>query len=1024
MNIARPAPFILLWLLSAACSLFALDPTKHISQYAHTAWRMQDGVFSGSPNAIAQTTDGYLWIGMQSGLARFDGVRFVPWSPVDGSRLPSSRVKSLLAARDGSLWIGTMTGLSRWKDGTLINYVATPGSIENILEDHEGTIWVVRANTADADGALCRVMQTRLRCYGKADGIPLSYAVSLADDKLGNLWIAGGSTLVRWKPGSFSTYVPARLNPVETFNGVEALAPTREGDLWVGMVQSGRGLGLQRFARDAWKPFVTPELDGSTLDVTSLMLDCENSLWIGTLSHGIYRIHHRKVDHFGSADGLSSDSVNNFYEDREGNLWVATSKGIDSFHDFRVASFSTREGLTADQVNSVLATRDGTVWIGNFHSLDSLHQGRVSSIQARTGLPGRQVTSLLEDRSGRLWVGVDKDLAVYKDGHFSRIRKPDGGRMGAVVAMTEDVDGNIWAEAFGNPGELFRIQDFTIREELSESQVPPANALAADPQGGIWLGLASGDLARYRHHRLETFHLNRAPREGRVRQILVNSDGSVLGATESGLIGWRNGKMRTLTVGNGLPCDVIYGLIFDREAELWLYTPCGLIAIPDEQLRSWWDQPDAKLNVRLFDAFDGAQPLASPFRPNASRSPDGRLWFVNEHVLQMIDPNHLDLNPIRPPVHVEEIVADRKRYLPREDLQLPARTRDLEIDYAALSFVIPQKVRFRYKLEGRDDDWQQAGTRRQAFYNELRPGKYRFHVIACNNDGVWNDEGAALDFSVAPAAYQTAWFRAACILSGFFIIWVFYRLRTRQIEAAISTRFEERLAERTRLARELHDTLLQTIQGSKMILDNLLDPPAVSGGPREVMGRLSSALAQALLELRTSLNSLRSSTATGNDLAEAFRRAVDDCADRGVVNIAFIVEGTTCEMYPIVRDEIYRIGHEAIRNACQHSGADRIEVQLSYGEKLVFSVQDNGRGIDPEVAAHGKNDHFGLQGMRERAKRSGGSLTISSLIDSGTKLELVIPGDKAFLNGRPTWRMLLMKIRRNLPGTDWRSDID
>jgi signal transduction histidine kinase/ligand-binding sensor domain-containing protein len=1023
MHIPKRLPLILLWLLSAAYSLSALDPTKHISQYAHTAWRMQDGVFSGSPNAITQTEDGYLWIGTQSGLMRFDGVRFVPWTPTDGNRLPSSRVKSLLGARDGSLWIGTMVALAHWKNGHLITYAATAGSVEAILEDRAGTIWIARANSADAEGPLCRIVETRLRCYGKTDGIPLSYAVSLADDNMGNLWIAGGSTLARWKPGSSSTYVPPRLNPTETFNGVQALAPRPEGALWVGMVQSGPGLGLQQLVDGAWKPFVTAELDGSTLDVTALILDRDNSLWIGTLSEGIYRIHNRRVDHFGSADGLSGDSVNNFHEDREGNLWVATSKGIDSFRDFRVASFSTREGLTADQVNSVLASRDGTIWIGNFHSLDSLHQGIVSSIQARNGMPGRQVTSLLEDRTGRLWVGVDKELSVYKDGHFSRISRPDGSPIGAVVAITEDVEGNIWAEAFGNPGELFRIQNFKIHEELSDSQVPPADTVAADPQGGIWLGLASGDLARYRHHRLETFHLNRAPRDGPVRQILVNPDGSVLGATESGLIGWRNGKMQTLTVGNGLPCDVIYSLISDKKAELWLYTPCGLIAIPDEQLRSWWDHPDARLAFRLFDAFDGAQPLASPFRPNAFRSPDGRLWFANEHVLQMIDPSRLDLNPIQPPVHVEEIVADRHSHSPQETLRLPPHTRDLQIDYTALSFVVPQKVRFRYKLEGRDANWQEAGTRRQAFYSDLRPGKYRFHVIACNNDGVWNNKGATLDFTVLPTVYQTAWFRVACTLTGLFVVWALYRLRKHQIEAAISTRFEERLAERTRLARELHDTLLQTIQGSKMIVDDLLDPPAVSGRPRELMGRLSSALAQAALELRTGLNSLRSATAAGNDLEEALRRTEGDCASRGFRNIEFIVEGTARQMHPIVRDEIYRIGHEAIRNACQHSGADQIEVRLSYGQNLVFSVHDNGRGMDQEVAAHGKTDHFGLQGMRERAKRSGGTLVISTSDHSGTRLQLVIPGDKVFSREGWGWRTFLMKIMRNPRGTNCGSDI-
>jgi signal transduction histidine kinase len=389
----------------------------------------------------------------------------------------------------------------------------------------------------------------------------------------------------------------------------------------------------------------------------------------------------------------------------------------------------------------------------------------------------------------------------------------------------------------------------------------------------------------------------------------------------------------------------------------------------------------------------------------------------------MVDTAHLASNLIAPRVHIEEIIVDRQNQSPQQGIRLPSHTRDLEIDYTALSFAIPQKMRFRYKLEGRDEGWQDAGTRRQAFYSDLGPGKYRFHVIACNNDGVWNDKGATVDFSVLPAVYQTAWFRVACVLTGMFIFWAFYRLRTYQIHAAISTRFEERLAERTRLARELHDTLLQTIEGSKMIVDDLLDPPAVSGRPREVMGRLSGALAQALFEIRTSLNSLRNATASGNDLAEAFRRAADDCANRGVTNIEFIVEGTAREMRPIVRDEIYRIGHEAIRNACQHSDAERIEVRLSYGDNLVFSVRDNGRGIDPEVTSQGKNDHFGLQGMRERARQCSGTLTISSSKESGTRVELMIPGNRVFLSGHPTWRTLLMKIRRNLPGTNWRADI-
>ena len=574
----------------------------------------------------------------------------------------------------------------------------------------------------------------------------------------------------RWRHGfplqtnSVDTYVPAALNPAENFNGAVALAGGPDGSVWVGLVHAGKGGGLQQLAQGTWRPFITSGFDSSTLRVTRLLVDQHGSLWIGTLDQGIYRIQGDKVDHFRSSDGLSGDAVSDLFQDREGNIWIVTSRGIDNFHDLRVASFSTRQGLSADQVNSVVASRDGTVWIGNYN-LDALRLGKITSIQPRNGLPGREITSLLEDRAGRLWVGVDQELSVYEQGKFGKIYARDGNPLGTIRAMTEDVDGSIWVETSSNENRprLLHIQDLRIREEISFPQLPLANTLAADPHGGVWLGLASGGLARYRDGQMEFFSLDRSPHDGPVHGLLVNSDGSVLAATTSGLFGWHNGRVQSLTVRNGLPCDVVYSLIADKNATLWLYADCGLIAIPRAELEAWWQSPETIVKSRLLDVFDGAQPMSTPFRPNASLSPDGQLWFANQNVVQMIDPAHLDSNAILPPVHVEEIIADHKRYAPRDGLRLPALTGDLEIAYTALSFVVPQKVRFRYKLEGHDSEWQDPGTRRQAFYTDLRPGNYRFRVIASNNDGVWNEEGATLAFTVAAAWYQTWWFRGVSL---------------------------------------------------------------------------------------------------------------------------------------------------------------------------------------------------------------------------------------------------------------------
>jgi PAS domain S-box-containing protein len=656
-----------------------------------------------------------------------------------------------------------------------------------ILEDRAGTVWITRAaNFSDAKGPLCKVADTGVRCFGRDDGIALPYAVTLANDSLGNVWLAGGLMVSRWQTSSVDTYVPAGLNPAEIFNGVLALAGRPDGSVWVGLVHAGKGGGLQQLAQGAWKPFIAPDFDGGTLEVTALLLDRDNSLWVGTLNRGIYRIQGNKVDHYRGSDGLSGDavSVNGLFQDREGNIWIVTSRGIDNFHDIRVASFSTRQGLSADQVNSILASRDGTVWIGNY-DLDVLRLGKITSIQPRTGLPGREVTSLLEDRAGRLWVGVDQELSVYERRKFRKIYMGDGSPLGPIRTMTEDVEGSIWAATespLGNRHRLFRIQDLRIREEIPPLQLPAISTLAPDPHGGVWLGLTSGGLARYRNGQMEFFSFNQSPRDGPVHGLLVNSDGSVLAATPSGVVGWRNGRVQRLTVRNGLPCDAIYALISDRKATLWLYAACGLIAVSNAELQRWWKSPGTTVESRLLDVFDGAQPMSTPFRPNASQSPDGRLWFANQNVVQMIDPDHLDRNPILPPVHVEEIIADRRRYAPRDGLRLPALTRDLEIDYTALSFIAPQKVRFRYKLEGHDSEWQDPGTRRQAFYADLRPGKYRFRVMGCNNDGVWNEEGATLAFSLAPAWYQTWWFRGVSLGVFLALLWALYQWRIQQVQ--------------------------------------------------------------------------------------------------------------------------------------------------------------------------------------------------------------------------------------------------
>jgi signal transduction histidine kinase/ligand-binding sensor domain-containing protein len=983
-----------------AATAWAIDPSKQMTQYAHTAWRMQDGFLNGVPMAVAQTTDGYLWIGTQTGLMRFDGVRFVPWRPKSGKELSLSNIYALLAARDGSLWIGTdNSGLSHLVDGDLIQYPDRPGGVGEIMQRANGEIWFSHYQITEAAWEICKVLGARTQCYyGKNNGIPL------VEDGSGSLWTGYGATLTRWKLGSSSTYAQHGLRLMRA--GVVSLAPARDDSIWVGMASGGRGAGLQQFTNGVWKPFIAQHFDSSTLTVTALLLDRKNTLWVGT-SQGLYRIRDRQVDHFGSSDGLSSNYVSNMglYEDREGNMWVATSEGLDCFRDLPVTTYTIREGLPTVEVDSVLASRDGTIWLSVAQSLVALRHERTPVIEAHRA-QGNQVMALLEDHAGQLWVGVDDFLTIYKNGTFRRIDKPDGEPIGLVVEMTEDVDHNIWAETTGPPRTLFRIQGFKIQEGFPALQMPAARRVAPDPGGGIWLGLIRGDLARYKNGNLEIFpfrHSAVAGLDSEVNQLLVTSDGAVLGATHFGIIAWRNGTQQTLTVRNGLPCDGVNALVFDNQEDLWLYLQCGLVEIPKTEIQKWWQKPDTVVRVSILDSLDGVRPGQAAF-DSAARSPDGRLWFVNGFALQVVDPAHLSRNSIPPPVHIEEIIADRRSYTPGGNLSLPSLTRDLEIDYTALSFMAPQKVRFRYQLEGRDAGWQEPGTRRQAFYTDLHPGKYHFRVIACNNDGIWNEEGATLDFSVASAWYQTNWFRVACAASVLMSLYLLYQLRLRQLHHQFNIGLEARVNERTRIARELHDTLLQSFQG--LMLRFQTAGEMLPARPLDAKKALEGALDradEAISEGRDAITDIRASTLASRDLEKWITALMTNLSEELAAGsgraVAFrvLVEGAPRTVRPTLQDEIYHIAQESLRNAFRHAQAGHIETEITYGESLRLRFRDDGKGIDPSVVEHGgRSGHWGLPGIRERAKQIGAQLAIWSELGAGTEVELNIPGSIAY----------------------------
>jgi len=984
----------------------AIDPNRRISQYGHTVWRIQDGAIS-PPTNIAQTTDGFLWIATAQGLMRFDGVRFMPWQPPQGQNLPGTHFSAVLGSRDGSLWIGTTHGLARWKDGQLRTFtdLEHPTGIGEIIEDDSGTIWATRYGRNAREAPLCSIRQETLRCFGKKDGIPVGYGLGLTRDSEGNIWF-GSSVLVRWRPGTpATTYFGEIAEKLAKGDGVIDVALGPSGTAWASLDGTGPKLGVRYYSGGKWTSYAVPGFDGTRVRSHALLVDRRGSLWVGTQNDGVYRICGGVADHYGVSDGLSGSGVGSLFEDREGNIWVETDGGLDMFRDTALISYTTRQGISDLDFHSVVALRNGAVWVGTGGALNILRKEDGKTAIFDRKLSGQAVGPILEDHSGVVWLGVDVALLRFQDGRFREIGGQRFANLNGVNAIADGSDGTIWVLTGRN--QLFSIVGDKIEEQASPNyELGWLKYLVADPNGDVWLGTHKGKstISYFRDGRLQTTSLSSPQGPAGIQSLMVDSDNSLLVPTSQGLYRLNHGQVTIFSRENGLPCPETFSAIRDNHGALWIYTRCGLVRIAEPEWAKWIENSHVAVSVMTLDPLDGAQAgTGNSYQPASSKAPDGRLWFVTGVSAQMLDPDRLYENPLPPPVHIEDVIADRKIYSPQKRVRLPALTRDFEIDYTALSFVVPQKVHFQYKLEGYDRDWHDAGTRRQAFYGNLPPRNYTFRVKACNNSGVWNEAGTFMDFYIAPAYYQTTWFRVSCMAAFLFLLGVLYRLRLRRLAYQFNMRLEERVSERTRIARDLHDTLLQSFQGLMLHFQTGID--LLPGRPAEARKTLETAIDradQAIAEGRDAVHGLRASTVETNDLASAIRTLGEELRAEGITQNSALfemeVEGTPRNLRPILRDEVYRITGEALRNAFRHARAQRIEVEILYGERwLRLRVRDDGKGVDPNIlSGDGLAGHYGLHGMRERAKLVGGKLTVWSKLDSGTEVELSIPASTAY----------------------------
>jgi signal transduction histidine kinase len=719
-----------------------------------------------------------------------------------------------------------------------------------------------------------------------------------------------------------------------------------------------------------------------------------------------------RVERLTEDQGLSDNAINALLEDREGNIWVGTDGGLDRFRYRNLNWFPLPRKV---RNLSLVAGDHGEVWTGS-RGNDEPQAAMMRVPDGKFGPGGRLgVYMTYRDPDGAIWISARNSFLRWKGKSFTEIQPP--GAMEKmhrsptrdpmiVSSVTRDGVGNLWV-AYGGLGE-FQLSQGAWKHVnvLNDHPDWASNAAYTDAAGRIWL--AYGDrVAVVDQRNTRTFSASEGLTVGPFI-IIEGRDNQVWVGGEAGLAFLAKDRFHSLQLAGGVELRSVTGIVMPPNDGMWLSASPGIVHIPEREVTQVQRRLDYKPTGEIFDLIsDLPEPLQAynAYSSHAIQATDGVLWFATRGGAARVNPAHIIKNSLPPPVSIRSIVADGKSYSTYGKIELPALTRNLRIDYAALSLMIPERLRFRYKLQNWERDWQDAGTRHQAFYSNLPPGRYTFCVIASNNDGVWNDHGAAVELSVAPAWFQTAWFEALCFLAALGVTWVLYRIRIRQVRHAMHVRFDERLSERTRLARELHDTLLQTIQGSKMVADDALDGPSSATRMRRTLEHLSTWLGQAMHEGRAALNSLRASTVETNDLAEAFQRATEADLIPASMKASFAVTGNATEMHPIVRDEIYRIGYEAILNACQHARASRLEVELTYAKNLVLRIRDNGIGMDPILSEKGKDGHFGLQGMRERAARIGAIFTLTSSATSGTEIKLVVPGAAVFRNERGTKRI-------------------
>ena len=961
---------VVLYVLVSGVPVCALDPNQPANSFIRTHFTADDGLPGAVVDQAVQTKDGFLWLIFNgNSLGRFDGKNFA-W-------FDKPRAISLAVAPDGDLWVGTTEELVRIPSSSfnqftltgLVSYHPVPGKATPIVRlrfSKSGVLWV-----GTADG---------LFRYERDQFVPVGPRVStrqIAEAPNGNLLLTTGDEFVEFAGSELVPHpgLAAQLGVKD--NEIFDVLRDRQGNTWyctgkgVARETNGRIEKLGNYGGIGQSAFRAHE-------------DAQGTIWIGK-EEGVFRATSAGLELV--APGMP---VRSFYSDRDDNLWIATNgDGLYRFRDRAIRMFTTADGLPNNVVSTVFAAHDGTIWAGlNCGGLARFDGTRFQVYNEKNGLLNSCVWAISEDSNRDLWIGTWGAGAFrFHNGKFIQYSKSQGMADDLITSIVPARDGSIW---FGTRSGLSRLKNGQFRTYTTADGLSLNGIIRVfeDRAGTIWAGSRQG-LDRLVGDRFE--NLASVPRSMAI-PIGEDRDGGffMYRGVEVGAITYRLDKDRAHTIEGLAAVD----LIETENGELWFAGTSYTRIQPGNFLHA--RRRDEPMDREAFGSIDGLTGAAPSTSYSLASTPDGKLWGATTQGVARFDLRRLSVTTAKPSIYLTDVTIGRNTQHAGREIVLPPGTNHVEVHFAAVEISVPDKIRMQYRLDGVDSEWLDAPDDPVAIYSNIPVGTRALHIRACNRNGIWDRQGVVFMITQQPYFYQTRWFIAAMVAFGFLLVFLIYRLRVAQISRMLSARFDERLAERTRVARELHDTLLQTVQGSKMVADHALKNTADHTRMVRAMEQLATWLAQATEEGRAALQSLRSSTTEKNDLAEAFQRAIDECRGGGDTEILFSVNGDSREMHPVVRDEVYRIGYEAIRNACAHSGGDRLEITLTYAHDLTLRVSDNGMGIDSAVVEQGKEGHFGLRGMRERAERIGAKFTLASSPDSGTVITLVVPGRVAF----------------------------